>query len=170
MIEVHVLTCAYLLWMLARRVQMQRKRGGTAALSCLFPRGRHPPMAPRRFLLESDDESAERACEPPEPPHPTILLHSAETVSLVHRISSRNPPPLPPPLIYSLIVFAPAASVYLSLETDRGVETLIGRNCSEYPSDVCLTLFHVSRSRCYLPTGYTRRDYFSTDIEFRGGI
>lgn len=34
-------------------------------------------------------------------PHPTIL-YSAKTVSLVHRISSRNPP-LPPPLIHSLI-------------------------------------------------------------------
>lgn len=68
MIEVHVLTCAYLLWMLARRVCRCRENAayGTAALSSLFPRGRHPPMAPRRFLLESDDESAERACEPPD--------------------------------------------------------------------------------------------------------
>lgn len=59
MIEVHVLTCAYLLGCAV--CMRMLKRGGAAALSSVLPRGRAPPMAPPRFSSRATSASARNA-------------------------------------------------------------------------------------------------------------
>lgn len=126
------------------------KHGGTNALSFLLPRGRHPPMAPRRFLLESDDESAERACEPPDTASP---FYTALKLCRPFAGYPRETALFRPSILFDRVC---ANGLGLSVfGDDRGMETLIGRNCWEYLRDVWLTLFHIPVSIVVFFSGYT---------------